>query len=213
MANTLLNRHCGSQKAEYFLQLAAGAAGSCQAGQAYSPGWTLTLWPGKTLVMRQGEQIWSSFLHPFVVVEEFQTALLSHFLFHLLSKQISVSLYSCLSRGLPCSWSLSGLKFAVSVWGTKKGNGSAWEWVRVISKEPVTLWEHILSLFQLHLTWSFLVFTSKSPLFLQPSFWVGVISLCCWVCFLKELPALKTVFLQKLAVAGKAGRQPLDRLK
>lgn len=169
--------------------------------------------PGKTLVMRQGEYIWSSFLDPFMMVEEFQITLLSHLLFHLLSKQFSVSLDSHLTRGLPCSWSMSGLKFAISVWGTNKGNCYAWELFRVISKEPVTLWELTVSLFQLCLMWPFLLFTSKSSLFLQPSFWDGAIDLCCWVCSLVALPALKTVFLQKLAAAGKAGRQPLDRLK
>lgn len=105
--------------------------------------------PGKTLVMRQGEYIWSSFLDPFMMVEEFQITLLSHLLFHLLSKQFSVSLDSHLTRGLPCSWSMSGLKFAISVWGTNKGNCYAWELFRVISKEPVTLWELTVSLFHL----------------------------------------------------------------
>lgn len=69
------------------------AAGSCSAHK-HAPGWTLMVRPGKALVMRQGEQIWSSFIDPFLVVEEFQITLLSHLLFHILSKQISVSWFS-----------------------------------------------------------------------------------------------------------------------
>lgn len=175
-------------------------AGRQQAGvvqHKHGPGWTVTVRPGKTLVMRQEEQIWSSFLDLFMVVEAFQITLLSHLLFHLLSKQVSVSLDSRLTRGLPCPWSLSGLKFAISVWGIKKGNCYAWEPVRVISKEPVTVREHIISLFQLGLMWSFLLFIAKSSLFLQPSFWDGVISLLLLSVLLSSTASFEDYFSTK----------------
>lgn len=55
-----------------------------------------------------------------MMIEEFWITPLSYVVFHLLSKQIPLSLDSHLTRGFLGSWSLSGLKSAISVRGTKK---------------------------------------------------------------------------------------------